>query len=123
MESNSLFSEKPEIYEVSAQYENADLSDALPATDVSVDKVPATVLYFPITSLKEPYAPVEFLITPDSYGYIDSKNTQLSILARVLRQAGTFCDTTDIVTPCNLTFQHLFRHVYVNGTLVMEYPF
>ena len=125
METNSLFSEKPAIYEGSAQYVNADLSYALPATDVSVDKVPAKVPYFPITSLKEPYAPVEFLITPDSYGYIDLKNTQLSILARVVRLDGTFCDTTDIVAPCNLTFQHLFRHVevYVNGTLVMDCPF
>ena len=76
VEANSLFSEKPQIYEGSAQYVNADLSYALPATDVSMDKVPARVPYFPITSLKEPYAPVEFLITPDSYGYVDLKNTQ-----------------------------------------------
>ena len=125
MEGNSLFSEKPTIYEGSAQYVNADLSYAIPATDVSMDKVSARVPYFPITSLKEPYAPIEFLITPDSYGYIGLKNTQLSVLARVVRQDGTFCDATDVVAPCNLTFQHLFRHVevYLNGTPVMDCPF
>ena len=124
-EGGSLFSEQPTIYEGSAHYINSDLSYALPPTDVSLDKVPARVPYFPITSLKEPYAPVEFLITPDSYGYIDLKNTELSILARVVRQDGTFCDGTDVVAPCNLTFQHLFSHVqiYMNGTLVMDSPF
>ena len=125
LEGSSLFSEKSSVYEGSAQYVNSDLSYALPPTDVSMDKVPARVPYFPITSLKEPYAPVEFLITPDSYGYIDLKNTQLSILARVVRQDGTFCDATDIVAPCNLMFQHILRHVevYINGTLVMDNPF
>ena len=120
-----IFSEKSTIYDGSAQYINSDLSYDLPATDVSQARITAKVPYYPLTSLKEPYAPIEFMITPDQYGYIDLKNTQLSILARIVRQDGSSCDNTDIVAPTNLFFQSLFSQVevYINGTLVMDSPF
>ena len=124
MEGSSLFSDKAMIYEGSPQYVNGDLSYATPATDVSIDRVAARVPYFPLTSLKENYAPVEFLITPDSSAYTDLKNTKLAVLARVVRSDGKDCDGTDLVSPCNLLFQHLFKsvEVYINGSIVYDSP-
>ena len=125
MEGNTLFSQKSSKYEGSAEFVTADLSYALPATDVSVDKAPMKVPYFPVTTIKEQYAPIEFIITPDPYSYTDVKNIELLVLGRILRQDGSIIDNKDVVALCNLGFQHLFRQVevYINGTLVMDAPF
>ena len=125
MEGNTLFSEKPTLYKGSAEFVSSDLSYGIPATDVSVDKVPIKVPYFPLSSLREQCAPIEFLITPDAYGYIDMKNIELSVLGRIVRQDGKWLDNTDIVAPTNLAFQHLWRQleVHINNTIVMDCPY
>ena len=124
MEANSLFSDKPSKYEGSHEVVSADLSYGYPSTDVSMDRVPQKIPHYPLQSVKDGYSPIEFLITPDLNGYTDLKNTQLSLLARIVRQDGTFLDENDIVSPCNLFFQHLFSHVivYINNVQVMNEP-
>jgi len=123
IETGSVFQEKPTAYAGSLQSTRSEINlFELPPTDITEPYVSQRVPYFPITSLKESYSPLEFIISSDGGGYIDLSNTKLSLLCRVVKSDGTLCTDTDIVAPSNLVFHNLFSNleVWLNGVCISD---
>jgi len=123
MDQTGLFEEAPTVVEGSVQSIRSELSlFELPPTDISSLYSSDWTQCYPMVSLKEGYNPLEFLITTETSGYFDPSDSYLMVTARIVRQDGTLCDSTDVVTGSNLFFHTMFNNVemYVNGSLVFD---
>ncbi|CAG7819868.1 unnamed protein product, partial [Allacma fusca] len=119
----SIFDQRPTVYEGSEQSLRSELNlFTLPPTDVSTKNSSEYVPSFPLTSVREGFAPLEFLLLAENSGYYDLSDSFLSLTCRIVKQNGEECGDTNIVAPSSNFFHAMFQNleVYVNITLVSD---
>ena len=118
-----MFEEKATVYESSTQSVRSELMlFSLPPTDITTQYTSDYLQYYPITSLKQSYSPIEFAFSSEGNSYFDLANSYLYLTCRIVRQDGTPCQPSDDVAPCNLFFHNMFSNlqIWLNGTLVSD---
>ena len=125
-----LFDEAPAVTPGSIESLRSELDlYSVPATDVSSLYSSDYMVSYPVASVKDNHAPIEFAIETTNGGYWDPLDSFLSLTCRVVKQDGTMCEAADVVAPSSL-FLHSFIsniELYINSTCVYDsssmYPY
>ena len=118
-----MFEDTPSIYAGSPEFIRSELNSfVLPPTDVSLEFATDHVEFHPLVSIKEAFAPVEFLIQLEGNRFLNLADSYMLLKFRILQQDGSNCGTGDVVAPdCN-AFHAFFSNleIYVNSQLCYD---
>ena len=117
------FDQRPTMYEGSEQSLRAELSSMrLPSTDISCLYAADYQKVFPLQSITDSYAPLEFVISSDPASFIDLSNSYLQLTCRIKQANGSAIPAGDTVCPANHFFSQMFKNleVYVNGKQLLQ---
>ena len=125
-----LFDEAPSVTQGSIEALRAELDlYSIPATDISSYYASDFMVSFPLASVHDSHAPIEFAMETTTGGYWDPLNSYFSLLSRIVNQDGSPCEDSDVVAPSNL-FLHTYisnLELYINSVCVYDssnlYPY
>jgi hypothetical protein len=86
---------------------------SVPPTQVTVEKS-KFVDYYPVSTLSEDSAPIEFFVPGNGEDYLDPSRMQLYIKAKIKTADGEDLGAEDQIAPQNLFLQSLFSQVNVS---------
>ena len=125
-----LFDEAPSVTPGSIESVRSELDlFSVPATDVSSDSSSDYMVSFPLVSVRDSHAPIEFAIETTNGGYWSPLESFLSLTCRVVQQNGDLCEAADVVAPASLFLHSFISNVelYINSTCAYDssgmYPY